>query len=106
MKEIITFVLGAIIFFSVGTIFAFLDELFQAEFGVGDAEQRVGRGFWVTVALVTIAIALILLVYYLFVDKEDGTTAEKQFINIHSHRTKDTEPSSDVIRTGEINVGV
>nr|QBK92255.1 MAG: hypothetical protein LCPAC304_06020 [Pithovirus LCPAC304] len=86
MREYITFTIGAIIFFSIGTIFAFLDTLFQDEF---TDNESAGRGFWTTLSLITISVAAIILIHYLFVNsKNGGTEAKSQFINIHAHETK------------------
>jgi len=87
MREVVTFVLGAIVFFITGVWFAFLDELLQDLF---TDNENAGRGFWITVALTAFAVALIAIIYYGFIEGvEDGTEAKKQFINIHSHRSRE-----------------
>jgi len=104
MREIVTFVLGAIIFFITGVWFAFLDELFQDLF---TDNENAGRGFWVTVALTAFAVAAIAIIYYAFVANEDdgGTEAKKQFINIHSHPTRELNlPSLEKVDIGSIEL--
>ena len=107
MREIVTFLLGAIVFFIVGVWFAFLDELFQDIF---TDNGNVGRGFWITIALTAFAAAAIIIIYYVFVkNKSDGgsTEAKKQFINIHAHPTRELNlPSLESVEIGSLNVGV
>ena len=106
MREIITFVLGAIIFFITGVWFAFLDELFQDLF---TDNENAGRGFWVTVALTAFAVGAIIIIYYVFVannKKDGGTEAKKQFINIHAHPTKEIHlPSLESVDIGTVEIG-
>jgi len=102
MKEIVTFILGAIIFFIVGVWFAFLDELYQDVF---TDNENAGRGFWVTIALTSFAAIFIIIIYNLFVDTaSNGTEAKKQFINIHSHPTRKINlPSLEKVDIGRLN---
>jgi len=104
MREYVTFFQGAVIFFIVGVWTAYLDILFQDIFTDNDT---AGRGFWTTISLTAIAVGVILLVHYLFVDVENaGTEAKKQFINIHAHKTKAIETGGgDVIGIGELVLG-
>ncbi len=99
MREVVTFVLGAIVFFIVGVWFAFLDELFQDLF---TDNENTGRGFWITIALTAFAAAAIAIIYYVFIENsEDGTEAKQQFINIHSHPTRELNLPS----LGRIDIG-
>lgn len=101
MREYVTFFSGAVIFFTVGVWTAYLDILFQDEF---TDNETAGRGFWTTVALTAIAVAVLLLVHYLFIEEKDGTEAKKQFINIHAHESRAIELSD--VSTTEAALGV
>jgi len=102
MREIVTFVLGAIIFFIVGVWFAFLDELFQDVF---TDNENAGRGFWITIALTAFAAIAIIIIYYIFVaNRDNGTEAKQQFINIQSHPTRELNlPSLEKVDIGSID---
>ena len=108
MSQYATFLQGGIIFFTVGIWVAYLDSLFQDEFTDNDS---AGRGFWTTVSLTAIAVAVLLLVHYLVIDgKGRGTSARKQFLNIHAHETRAIELSdvstTEGMQVGAISVGV
>lgn len=104
MREVVTFVLGAIIFFITGAWFAFLDELFQDIF---TDNKNSGRGFWVTLALTVFAFAALAILYYIFVENGEGkgTEAKNQFINIHSHPKREVNlPSLEKVDIGSIDL--
>lgn len=93
MREYVTFFIGAVIFFIVGVWAVYLDILFQDVF---TDNETTGRGFWTTISLSAIAIAVILLVHYLIVEPKNGTEASGQFINIHAHKSKALKIEGDV----------
>ena len=106
MRQYVAFLIGAIIFFAVGTIFAYLDILFQ---DIYTDNENDGRGFWITVSLIVISIAAIIIIHYLFA--KGGTSAKSQFINVHAHETSAlrlSEPSTTeaVLGSSAIQVGV
>jgi len=111
MVPYLSFVIGAIIFFTVGVIFTYFDELYQEYFTESDTEDDSGRGFYVAFSLVVLAITTLILIHYLFVvpmEEEEKIKPSGQFLNVSGHKKQKVSEEAltgDLISTEGIAIG-
>jgi H+/Cl- antiporter ClcA len=111
MVPYLSFVVGAIIFFTVGVIFTYFDELYQEYFNETSQDNDAGRGFYVALSLVVLAITALILIHYLFVlpkEEEEKIEPSGQFINVGGHKKQKVSEEAltgDLISTEGITIG-